>query len=107
MLVDHRTYTVKPGTMAKQAKLYEEFGLKPQTKHLGQPLAWLITESGEVNTYVHIWAYKDAADRAARRAAMSADPDWQVYLQKNAEAGYLIAQKNSLMTPAAFAPINR
>jgi hypothetical protein len=38
---------------------------------------------------------------------MSADPDWQVYLQKNAEAGYLIAQKNSLMTPAAFAPINR
>jgi len=65
MLVDHRTYTVKPGTMAKQVALYQEYGLKPQTRHLGPPLAWLITETGEVNTYVHIWVYKDAADRAA------------------------------------------
>ncbi len=50
MLVDHRTYTVKPGTMAKQMALYQEYGWKPQTRHLGQPLAYLITESGEVNT---------------------------------------------------------
>jgi hypothetical protein len=107
MLVDHRTYTVKPGTMAKQVALYQEFGLTAQKRHLGEPLAWLITESGEVNTYVHIWVYKDAADRAAKRAAMGADPEWQQFLQKTAEAGYLIAQKNSLMTPAAFAPINR
>jgi hypothetical protein len=38
---------------------------------------------------------------------MSADPDWQVYLQKTGEAGYLLGQKNNLMTPASFAPINR
>ena len=107
MLLDHRTYTVKPGTMAKQMALYQEFGLKAQKRHLGEPLAYLITESGEVNTYVHIWVYKDAADRAARRAAMQADPEWQTFMQKNAEAGYLIGQKNSLMTPAPFAPINR
>jgi hypothetical protein len=107
MLVDHRTYTVKPGTMAKQMALYQEYGLTAQKRHLGEPLAYLITESGEVNTYVHIWVYKDAADRAARRAAMAADPDWQAFVQKNAEAGNLISQKNSLMTPAPFAPINR
>src|SRR5450432_590202 len=88
MLVDQRTYTVKPGTMAKQMALYQEFGFKPQTRHLGEPLAYLITESGEVNTFVHLWVYQDAADRAARRAAMSADPEWQVYLQKTGEAGY-------------------
>jgi hypothetical protein len=107
MLIDHRTYTVKPGTMAKQMALYQEYGLTAQKRHLGEPLAYLITESGEVNTFVHLWAYKDAADRAARRAAMSSDPAWQVYLQKTAEAGYLIGQKNNLMTPAPFAPINR
>lgn len=106
MLLDHRTYTVKPGTMAKQVALYQEFGFKPQTRHLGKPLAWLITESGEVNTYVHIWIYKDAADRSAKRAAMGADPEWQIYLQKTGEAGYLIGQKNSLMNEAAFAPIS-
>ncbi|MBN8871750.1 MAG: NIPSNAP family protein [Rhodospirillales bacterium] len=107
MLIDHRTYTVRPGTMNKQLALYEEFGLKPQKKHLGEPLAYLITETGAINTFVHIWVYKDAADRAARRAAMQADPDWQAYLQKTAEAGYLIKQENNLMTPASFAPIAR
>jgi hypothetical protein len=107
MLLDHRTYTVRPGTMARHLALYEQYGLKPQTRHLGEPLAYLITESGEVNTYVHIWAYKDAADRATRRAAMQADPEWQAYVQKSGEAGYLAAQKNSLMTPASFAPVKR
>jgi len=87
--------------------LYQEYGWKAQTRHLGQPLAYLITESGEVNTYVHIWVYKDAADRAAKRAAMQADPEWQVFMQKGAEAGYLMAQRNNLMNDAPFAPINR
>ncbi|OJW29654.1 MAG: NIPSNAP family protein [Rhodospirillales bacterium 69-11] len=107
MLIDHRTYTVRPGTMNKQLALYEEFGLKAQKRHLGEPLAYLITETGAINTFVHIWVYKDAADRAARRAAMQADPEWQAYLQKTAEAGYLIKQENNLMTPASFAPIAR
>ena len=107
MLVDHRTYTVRPGTMAKQMALSQEYGLKAQTRHLGQPLAYLITESGEVNTYIHIWVYKDAADRATKRAAMQADPEWQTFMQKNAEAGFLIAQRNNLMNDAPFAPIVR
>jgi hypothetical protein len=54
-----------------------------------------------------MWVYKDAADRAAKRAAMQADPEWQVFMQKNAEAGFLIAQRNNLMNDAPFAPINR
>ena len=107
MLIDHRTYTLRPGTMAKHLAIYEEYGLKPQRRHLGEPLAYLITESGELNTYVHIWSYQDAADRATKRAAMQADPDWQMYLQKSGEAGYLIKQENKLMTPAPFAPIKR
>ena len=107
MLIDHRYYRIKPGMVPAHLDLYEQTGFKAQSRHLGQPLAYLFTESGEVNTFVHMWVYKDAADRAARRAAMSADPEWQIYIQKNAEAGYLVAQKNNLMTPAPFAPINR
>jgi hypothetical protein len=107
MLIDHRTYTVRPGTMPQQLKLYEQFGLAAQKRHLGEPLAYLVAESGELNTYVHIWVYKDAADREARRAAMQADPEWQTFMRKNAEAGNLIKQVNKLMTPAAFAPIKR
>jgi hypothetical protein len=107
MLLDHRTYEVRPGTMAKHLAIYEQYGMAAQRRHLGEPLAYLVTESGKINTYVHIWVYEDAADRAAKRARMMADPDWQNYLAKSAEAGYLLKQENNLMSPAAFYPVKR
>jgi NIPSNAP protein len=107
MLLDHRTYTVRPGTLRKQLALYEKFGLAPQKRHFGEPLAWLVSETGDVNTYIHIWVYDDAADRTRKRAAMMADPEWIAYLEKNAEAGYLLKQESKLMSPAPFAPLRR
>ena len=104
MLLDHRTYTCRPGTIAKHLKLYAEHGFPVQRKHLGDPVVYAVTETGNVNSYVHIWRFRDAADRAARRAAMKQDPAWQAYLQKSAEAGYLVSQVNSLLTPTAFFP---
>ncbi len=104
MLLDHRTYTCRPGTLRKHLALYEEHGWAAQTEHLGMPLAYLVTETGDVNTYVHIWVYEDATDRARRRAAMQADPRWVAFLEKSAEAGYLVKQENRLMTPVPFAP---
>ena len=104
MLLDHRTYTCRPGTLAKHLKIYEEYGYKPQTRHLGQPLAYLTAETGDLNVYVHIWVYKDAADRAAKRAKMAADPEWHEYLRRTEEAGYLMSQKNTLMQPVGFVP---
>jgi nicotinamide mononucleotide adenylyltransferase len=107
MLVYHRAFTVRPGTIARQMALYKEFGLATKKRHLGEPLAYLLTESGDVNSYVQVWVYKDAADRTARRAAMAADPEWQTYIQKSVEAGYLVSQRNSLRIPADFAPMGR
>ena len=107
MLVDHRYYRVKPGTMNRHLDLYEKHGFLPQTRHLGQPLAYLYTESGEINTLVHMWAYEDAADRMRKRAAMQADPEWQAFLKGQGEAGFLESQRTNLMVPAKFAPIRR
>ena len=107
VLVDHRTYRVRPGTLQRHLDLYEEYGFQAQVRHLGPPVAYMFAESGELNTIVHLWAYEDAADRAARRAKMMADPEWQTYLKKNAEAGYLVDQTTKLMVPAKFAPIKR
>ncbi|MGI9436498.1 MAG: NIPSNAP family protein, partial [Geminicoccaceae bacterium] len=56
---------------------------------------------------IHVWAYEDAADRAKRRAAMQADPDWQAFLKKSAEAGNLIAQENQILTPPSFFDLKR
>jgi hypothetical protein len=103
MLLDHRTYTARPGALQKQLALYAKYGFEVQRRHLGDPLAFLVTETGDVNSYVHIWIYKDAADRMSRRNAMKDDPEWAAYLAKSAEAGYLTRQETKLMTPAVFA----
>jgi len=107
MLLDVRTYTCKPGTIKKHLALYERMGKAPQTKHLGQPFAYLVTETGNPNQYLHIWAYENAADREKRRAAMQADPDWIAYLEESAKLGALEAQQNRLMKPVDFFPIKR
>lgn len=102
MLLDVRTYRVKPGQIKAQFELYAKYGKPAQTRHLGQPLAFLRTETGDVNEYVHIWVYESAADREKKRVAMQADPDWQDYLKRSAELGALLSQTNRLMTPVDF-----
>ena len=102
MLYDVRTYVCRPGTIKAHLALYEQYGLEAQKRHLGEPLAYLQTETGNVNTYIHIWVYKDAQDREQRRAAMQADPDWIGYIKRSAEAGYLQSQNNQLMMPVSF-----
>ena len=73
-------------------------------RNLGQPLAYLTTETGDPNQYVHIWVYEDAADREAKRAKLWADPDWIAYTQASAEFGALASQNNKLMKPVDFLP---
>ena len=107
MLIDHRTYTVRAGALRKQLALYEKHGLAHQKRHFGEPLAWLVSETGDVNSYVHIWVYEDAEDRNRKRAALFKDPEWLKYIEMNAEAGYLLKQESKLMSPASFAPIKR
>jgi hypothetical protein len=102
MLYDVRTYACRPGTIKKHQALYLEYGFEVQKRHLGEPLVYLLTDTGDVNSYLHIWVYQNAADRETRRAAMMRDPQWLDYLGKSADAGYLIKQENRLMVRAPF-----
>jgi hypothetical protein len=104
VLIDLRTYTVRPNTMAAQLALYEKHGYPVQLRYMGEPHFYLTAESGELNTIVHGWVYDSAADREDKRARMGKDPDWKVYLGENAKAGYIASQRTSLMVPASFAP---
>jgi hypothetical protein len=107
VLVDHRTYRVAPGTLQKHLELYEKHGFAAQSRHIGKPLGYLITDSGDLNTIVHMWVYDDIADRARKRAGMQADPEWQNYVKLMSESRFLVDQKNQLMVPAKFSPITR
>jgi hypothetical protein len=104
VLLDVRTYKCLPGRMPAQLELYNKYGYPVQLRYLGEPLCYAIAESGELNTFTHIWVYESAADREAKRAKMAADPDWKVYLTESAKGGNLVEQKNCLMSPVAWAP---
>lgn len=102
MIYDVRTYRCRPGTIRKHMALYGEHGYDVQRRHLGDPVVYGAVETGDVNSYIHVWQFDDAADRAAKRASMAADPEWQAYLAKSAEAAYLVSQTNTIITQAPF-----
>ncbi|NOU06646.1 MAG: NIPSNAP family protein [Hyphomicrobiaceae bacterium] len=102
MIFDLRTYTCKPGTIKAHMALYEKMGYAPQSRCLGKPVVYGITEVGDVNSFVHIWAYKDVTDRATKRAAMWADPEWLAYVKASGELGALAKQENTLLNATSF-----
>jgi hypothetical protein len=104
VLLDVRTYKTLPGRVPAQLEIYKKYGYPVQLRYMGEPLCYAVAESGELNTFTHIWVYASAADREEKRARMMKDPDWAVYLAENVKGGHLISQETCLMTPASFAP---
>ena len=82
MLLDVRTYPCRPGTIKKHLELYEKMGKEPQFRNLGEPLAYLTTETGNPNQYVHIWVYENAGADWARPAAVAELVDFEPAREK-------------------------
>ena len=80
MIVEHRLYTFKPGSIDRWREKYEAEGLAIQKRHLNRYLGLYISEIGRLHTSVLMWAYDSLADREQRRQAMYADPAWQSFI---------------------------
>lgn len=102
MIVEERIYTCHCGKARQYVKMYEEEGLAIQRPILGHLVGYFTTETGELNQVVHLWAYRDAADRAARREKLLADPRWQEYAKK--VQPLVLTQQNRILVPAPFSP---
>lgn len=100
MIVDHRTYTLKPGMLPEYLANYEKQGLKVQIKHLGRLAGYWFTEIGPLNQIVHVWAYESLAQRDERRAKMQADPAWQAWIKISSQ--YFVSMENKIMKEAPF-----
>ena len=81
MLIDHRTYRIKPTHMNTHLAIYEEFGLKAQWRHLGEPHAYMFAESGAMNslalptsTVLPVNPWMSATRRCLRRSALPIAP---------------------------------
>lgn len=100
MLVEERTYTTHPGKWRDYLALYEAEGLAIQHRILGRMVGYYITEFGELNQIVHMWAYADLNDRAERRAALLADPGFRAYATKMLPL--LQKQESRILRPTSF-----
>ena len=107
MLIDHRTYRVRPLTLHKQLALFNEHGFPVLKKYIGEPLGIFLPIDGDTNSYIHIWVFENYEDRARRRALMEKDAAWHAFLEKSASAGYLVHQESRLMTPSQLADVPR
>lgn len=101
MIVEQRIYTLKPGKVAEYLALYRAEGLDVQVGHLGRLVGYYSVEVGALNQLIHMWAYEDANDRATRRAALYADPEWQRVVQKLLVM--IDRMENVILNPTTFA----
>ena len=104
MIVEHRTYTFRPGSVEGWLKKYETEGLPIQKRHLNTFVGLFVSEIGHLHRTVLIWAYNDLADREARRTAMYADPDWQAFIDSVWKLDAIRNQDVMIMNPAGFSP---
>jgi hypothetical protein len=100
MLVEQRTYTFKMGKLPRYLEIYEKEGLPVQREYLPSCVGYYVTEIGELNQVVHLWAYDSFEHRAECRARMRADPRWAPYLAKIHPL--LAKQRCQLLTAAPF-----
>ena len=104
MILEHRTYTFKPGTVDGWMKNYEANGLPVQKRHLNRFLGLYVSEIGKLHTTVLMWGYDSLADRETRRASMYADPDWQKFIASIWDLDAIQSQDVMIMNPAPYSP---
>ena len=98
-LFEIRQYTLIPGAIPGLIERWSE-KIEGRTKFSPLVGGWY-SEFGALNKWVHIWAYKDAAERFSVRAAAAATGNWPA---RN-PPGVVVKQENAFVMPSAFSPI--
>lgn len=103
MIVEERTYRIKPGQLPAYLALYDGRPRELQQAILGNLVGYFTTESGDLNNLVHLWAYDSFDERTERRARLAAESDWQAYLVRCTPL--ILRMSNRFLTPLPFSPI--
>jgi hypothetical protein len=100
MIVEHRTYTLRPGKTSTYLSLYMCEGMKIQLQYLKQPLGYYTSELGTLNQVIHLWGFDDLNDRVYRRGLLKKDPRWVPYVDKILPL--FQHQESRILSPAPF-----
>jgi hypothetical protein len=97
MIIEMRTYTLQPGTLAEAEKRFGA-ALPTREKHSKLAAFWH-TEVGPLNQIIHVWAYDSFEHRATVRAAGMKEEGWPPPIRE-----FVTAQQSEVFHPAPFSP---
>jgi NIPSNAP len=98
-IYEFRTYTYAPGPHLGNA--IKKWSDKIAERVKLSPLVFAgSTDLGPLNQWIHVWAYKDANERARIREESRKDGSWPP-----ATRGMFVKQENMLVVPASFSPL--
>ena len=97
MIYEFRTYALKPRSLAEVEK---RFGEAYEYRKKYSPLtAFWHTEIGPLNEIIHVWGYRDLAERARVRAEAAKESNWPPKIRD-----FVVDQQVEVLTPFAFVP---
>jgi hypothetical protein len=96
-----RWYRTQPGKAGEWITHFKEI-LPVRAQFMRRVGVWT-TEIGQLNEVVHMWVFKDLNDRAASRAKLGQNAEWQAFVGKTVP---LLAHMQSIvLLPAAHSPM--
>jgi hypothetical protein len=97
VIYEIRTYQLAPGSVPEFEKRFEDaYGHRKKYSEL---LGFWHTELGPLNEVVHIWPYRDLAERARIRAEAAKDPNWPPQIRE-----FIRTMRSEIVVPFAFVP---
>jgi NIPSNAP len=94
----YRTQTGKAGEWLNHFK-----AIQPVREKYSRRVGLWQTEMGQLNEVMHMWAYGDLNERAATRAKLAQDPEWQAFLGK--ATPLLVNMQSVILTPTPVSPM--
>jgi NIPSNAP len=97
MVIEMRTYQLKPGTISQ---FEERFGAALPERLKFSPLAaFWHTEVGPLNQVIHVWPYDSLDHRTRTREAAITGGKWPPATRE-----FVVEQKSEIFLPAPFSP---
>ena len=100
-LYELRWYRSLPGRIGEWIRHIKD--VMPTREKYSKNVGLWQTEMGQLNEAVHLWAYRDLNERAATRAKVLQDPEWQAFLGRSAPL--LLDMKSAILIPAPSSPM--
>lgn len=97
MIIEVRTYQLKPGSVAEVEKRFGE--RLPAREELSKLGAFWHTEIGPLNEIIHVWPYENFQQRSDTRAEAVKSGIWPPPIQE-----FIVSMQSEIMLPAPFSP---